>query len=135
MDPDPLHAITRIHQLMAPWVAGTPDPTAVGDAHLALTYGQLDAAARTAQAHLEGLGLRPGDRLLVVGENCVALCVLVLAASRMDVWSVVANARRRDKKHDREIDFDSTDPIPDEGVRDADPDLKEGLHAAISACT
>lgn len=47
--------------------------------------------------------------------------------------SVVANARRRDKKHDREIDFDSADPIADEAVAEADPDLKEGLHAAISA--
>ncbi len=74
------------------------------DAHLSLSYAQLDAAARTAQAHLEGLGLRPGDRLLVVGENCVALCVLVLAASRMDVWSVVANARLSDREIDLFID-------------------------------
>lgn len=100
MAPDPQHALTRIHQLMAPWVASTPDAPAVRDAHLSLTYAQLDAAARAAQAHLEGLGLRPGDRLLVVGENCVALCVLVLAASRMDVWSVVANARLSDREID-----------------------------------
>jgi long-chain acyl-CoA synthetase len=85
MTPEPQQARTRIHELMAPWVTGTPDAPAVRDAGLALSYVQLDAAARAAQAHLEGLGLRPGDRLLVVGENCVALCVLVLAASRMDV--------------------------------------------------
>ena len=47
--------------------------------------------------------------------------------------SVVANARRRDKKHEREIDFDSADPIADDKVSDADPDLKEQLHAAISS--
>ena len=100
MAPDPQHKLTRIHQLMAPWVADTPDAPAVRDAHQSLTYAQLDAAARAAQAHLEGLGLRSGDRLLVVGENCVALCVLVLAASRMDVWSVVANARLSDREID-----------------------------------
>ncbi len=33
---------------MSPWVAGTPDAPAVRDAHLALTYAQLDAAARDA---------------------------------------------------------------------------------------
>ena len=47
--------------------------------------------------------------------------------------SVVANARRRDKKHEREIDFDSADPIADDAVVGADPDLKERLHAAITA--
>jgi RNA polymerase sigma-70 factor (ECF subfamily) len=47
--------------------------------------------------------------------------------------SVVANARRRDRKHEREINFDATDPIADDTVADADPDLKEGLHAAINA--
>ncbi len=41
--------ITHIHQLMAPWVADTPDAPAVRDAHLAVTYTQLDAAARRAQ--------------------------------------------------------------------------------------
>lgn len=47
--------------------------------------------------------------------------------------SVVANARRRDRKHEREIDFDSTDPIADDSAVEADPDLKEGLQAAINA--
>lgn len=47
--------------------------------------------------------------------------------------SVVANARRRDKKHEREIDFDSADPIADDAVANADPDLKQCLHAAITA--
>lgn len=47
--------------------------------------------------------------------------------------SVVANARRRDRKHDREVDFEAVDPIADDAVVGADPDLREGLHAAISA--
>jgi RNA polymerase sigma-70 factor (ECF subfamily) len=32
-----------------------------------------------------------------------------------------------------EIEFDQAEPIADESVGNADPDLKEGLHAAISA--
>ncbi len=104
MHAPPQYAHTRIHQLMDAWVAQTPTAPAVRDAHMALSYRELDAAARSAQAHLAGLGLRPGDRLLVVGENCVALCVLVLAASRMDVWSVVANARLSDREIDLFID-------------------------------
>lgn len=47
--------------------------------------------------------------------------------------SVVANARRRHRGRDRETDFDSIEPIADDRVADADPDLKERLHAAIES--
>ena len=72
------------------------------------TREQLDMAYRVAAEIGEVMVERflPGSdyRLLVVGENCVALCVLVLAASRMDVWSVVANARLSDREIDLFID-------------------------------
>lgn len=91
---------TRIHQLMAPWVASRPDAPALRDAHVALTYRQLDEAAAAAAAQLASLGVRPGDRVLVVGENCAALGVFVLAASRLDAWIIVANARLSDREID-----------------------------------
>ena len=97
---DPQEAPTRIHQLMAPWVAELPDAPAVRDAHAALSYRALRDASVAAQVQLEALGVRPGDRVLVVGENCVTLCVLVLAASRMDAWIVVANARLSEREID-----------------------------------
>jgi acyl-CoA synthetase (AMP-forming)/AMP-acid ligase II len=100
MPPDSRPTPTRIHQLMEPWVADRPDLPAVRDAHLALSYRQLQEASVATQAQLKALGVRPGDRLLVVGENCVALCVLVLAASRLDAWTVVANARLSEREID-----------------------------------
>ena len=108
MPPDSRPAPTRLHQLMEPWVAARPDLPAVRDAHLALSYRQLHEAAVATQAQLQALGVRPGDRLLLVGENCVALCVLVLAASRLDAWTVVANARLSE----REIDLFVTHARP-----------------------
>jgi RNA polymerase sigma-70 factor (ECF subfamily) len=47
--------------------------------------------------------------------------------------SVVANGRRRERRRERDTDIDSIGPIADERVAEADPDLKEQLHAAIDA--
>ena len=42
---------------------------------------------------LSALGIRPGDRMMIVSENCIALAGLLLAASRIDAWAIVANPR------------------------------------------
>ena len=91
---------TRIHDLMAPWVARQPAAPALRDAFAALSYQELHNEAIAAAAHLKSLGVRSGDRVLVVGENCVALGVLVLACSRLDAWIVVANARLSEREID-----------------------------------
>ena len=92
MSQEARQAPTRIHHLMEPWVAKQPAAPALRDAHGALSYRELHEASMAAEEHLKTLGVRPGDRVLVVGENCVALGVLVLAASRLDAWIVVANS-------------------------------------------
>ena len=58
-----------------------------------LDYRQLaDAVAATATL-LAALGARPGDRVLIVNENCAAAIVLGLAANRCRAWPVLVNAR------------------------------------------
>ena len=47
--------------------------------------------------------------------------------------SVASNAKRRLRRHERELDFDSAGPIAAEPTPEADPDLREQLHAAIDA--
>ena len=42
-------------------------------------------------AALKSLGIRAGDRMIIVSENCIALAALLLAASRIDAWAIVAN--------------------------------------------
>lgn len=91
---------TRIHDLMAPWVARQPAAPALRDAFAALSYQELNDEVVSAEARLRSLGVRSGDRVLVVGENCVALGVLVLACSRLDAWVVVANARLSEREID-----------------------------------
>ena len=41
----------------------------------------------------EGLGIRPGDRVMVVCENCRASVAIFLALGAMDAWPVLVNAR------------------------------------------
>ena len=83
----------RIHALLDPWVERSPGLPALRDAHGAYTYGELAEASAEAADQLRQWGVGAGDRVLVVGENCVAAAVLVLAASRLDAWICVANAR------------------------------------------
>ncbi len=47
--------------------------------------------------------------------------------------SVAANTRRRNKRHERETDFDSVEPIAASERDEIEPDLKERLHEAIDS--
>src|SRR3546814_1754498 len=76
------------------WVACTPDQPAIADDHFRWTYADLDLHIRQAAQYLQSLGVRPGDRVVLIGENSATLAALVLAAGRLDAWAVLENARR-----------------------------------------
>ncbi len=57
------------------------------------TYAQLAEAVDEAGALLRSLGVRPGDRVMLVGENCLTLVALILAAGEADAWAAIINAR------------------------------------------
>lgn len=83
----------RLHQTMAPWVASDPERIAIMDAHRAMRYAELDAAVRETAETLRTLGVRGGDRVVLVTENSVGCAVILLALSAIDAWSVPVNAR------------------------------------------
>jgi long-chain acyl-CoA synthetase len=83
----------RIHEVTAGHVAETPDRVALIEDGACLTYRELDQWVTELAAVLESLGIRAGDRMVIVSENCMALAALVLAASRIDAWAIVANPR------------------------------------------
>jgi len=58
-----------------------------------LTYATLADRVTQAADLLRDAGIRGGDRLMLVGENSIALAVMILAASRLDAWAVIVNAR------------------------------------------
>jgi acyl-CoA synthetase (AMP-forming)/AMP-acid ligase II len=75
------------------WAARTPDAVALCDGALRWTYAQLSAGVDAAAQTLQELGVRPGDRLMVVGENCAAQVALTFAAAAIDAWIVHVNSR------------------------------------------
>ncbi|MDM0032446.1 AMP-binding protein [Variovorax sp. J22P271] len=102
MKPEP-EVACRVHELLHPWVAVQPEAVALRDAQVSLTYGQLEHEAESMARRLEDEKVRPGDRVLLVGENCVALCVLFLALSKVDAWTIVVNARLTSREIDQSL--------------------------------
>ncbi|MBE0464020.1 MAG: class I adenylate-forming enzyme family protein [Halomonadaceae bacterium] len=69
------------------------DQPAIVDDQVRWSYAELGQEIHAACHWLKTLGIRPGDRIMTVSENCRALVVLLLAASEMDVWLAIVNSR------------------------------------------
>ncbi|MRX09072.1 AMP-binding protein [Pseudoduganella sp. FT25W] len=84
---------SRLSAIPRRWAERTPHASALHDGQRHWTYAELAAAIDTATAQLRAWQLRPGDRLAVIGENCVAQVVLTFAAAELDAWIVHLNGR------------------------------------------
>jgi acyl-CoA synthetase (AMP-forming)/AMP-acid ligase II len=73
--------------------AQTPHAPALHEAGRTLTYAGLVARIDEYAALLAARGVRPGDRVLLVSENCAAQVALIFAASTLGAWIVNVNAR------------------------------------------
>jgi acyl-CoA synthetase (AMP-forming)/AMP-acid ligase II len=82
----------RITDVVAPWTERSPDRPALVEASGTWTYRQLALAISKTQAWLRELGVRPGDRVMIVGENCREFVAILLASAGMDAWPVLVNA-------------------------------------------
>ena len=91
----------RIHQVLEPHVSSTPDRVALIEEGTSWTYRELDRAVTDIATALKPLGIRAGDRMIIVSENCIALAALLLAASRIDAWAIVANPRLSPRELDQ----------------------------------
>ena len=83
----------RLHTVIDRACLETPDRPAVSDDRVSWTYGQLDAVVTDMSLALRDQGLRPGDRLMIIGENCNEVAALIFAASRSSAWAIVVNPR------------------------------------------
>lgn len=83
----------RLSDIPRSWAIRSPDAIALSEAGTVMSYKQLDDAVDAAVKLLRERGVRPGDRLMIVAENCIAQVVLMFAAARMDAWAVNVNAR------------------------------------------
>jgi acyl-CoA synthetase (AMP-forming)/AMP-acid ligase II len=83
----------RISDVIKPFVHQSPDHPALVQGDVTWTYAELAAAVKDTALILKLYDIRPGDRVMVVSENSLALVALILAISEIDAWSVVANPR------------------------------------------
>jgi long-chain acyl-CoA synthetase len=83
----------RIDAIPRAAAARTPDAPALADAGRTLSYRVLADAVDRHAALLRGLGVRPGDRVLLASENCIAQVALIFAASTVGAWIVNVNPR------------------------------------------
>lgn len=92
----------RIHELVARHAAKRPDALALVDHDgRRLTWREYAQAVDKAVAVLREAGVRGGDRVVIVLENCVAVAAMLMAASRLDAWAVLVNARLSAPELDR----------------------------------
>src|SRR5271167_2126516 len=82
-----------IGDAIKPWAERSPDRLALVENSGNWTYGQLDTVVTETRAWLRDSGVRPGDRVMLVCENCRAFIAIFLALTGMDAWPVLANAR------------------------------------------
>ncbi|HYX00837.1 MAG TPA: AMP-binding protein [Reyranella sp.] len=91
----------RLDQVFRLWARSAPhQPALIGDGKV-WTYGALAGVVDDAATGLRKHGVRPGDRVMVVSENSLALAALILAISAVDAWSVVVNPRLSEREVDQ----------------------------------
>src|SRR5271167_2409340 len=83
----------RLGDVIRPWVERTPDHPALVEASGSWTYKQLNTVVQETQTWLRDLGVRPGDRVMVVIENCRAFIAILFALTAMDAWPVLVNSK------------------------------------------
>ena len=83
----------RISDIIKPFARHSPDHPALVQGDVTWTYAELAAAVADTTGILKFYDVRPGDRVMIVSENSLALVALILAASEIDAWSVVVNPR------------------------------------------
>ncbi|MGA8214149.1 MAG: class I adenylate-forming enzyme family protein [Candidatus Sulfotelmatobacter sp.] len=83
----------RISEVVKPWAERSPDRPALVETSGIWTYRQLASAISETQVWLRKSGVRPGDRVMIVGENCREFVAILLASAGLDAWPVLVNAR------------------------------------------
>jgi long-chain acyl-CoA synthetase len=82
----------RICDAIKPWIERTPNHPALVEASGAWTFEQFDKVIGETQSWLRELGIRPGDRVMIVCENCRAFIAILFALTAIDAWPVLVNA-------------------------------------------
>jgi len=83
----------RIHEAFDDWLARDPQRPFLHLPGRDVDFAALGALVDALERELRDDGIRPGDRVLIVAENCPEHVALILACSRVGAWSCGVNAR------------------------------------------
>lgn len=96
-DPDPAAILAalprRLHEPVLSQAQLNPHAIALIDGRGTWCFAELAESIRTGAAWLAKAGVRGGDRVLIIAENCREASALLLACSAIDAWAVLVNAR------------------------------------------
>jgi long-chain acyl-CoA synthetase len=81
----------RISDVIERWAESSPDHPALVGALGVWSYRKLDSVVAETRDWLTKSGIRPGDRVMILGENCRAFAAVLLAACSLDAWPVPVN--------------------------------------------
>lgn len=84
---------TRIHALFDRWLRDEPERGFLLLPDRTVNFAELGRLVDVAETELRSNGVRTGDRVLIVAENCPEHVALLMACSRVGAWSCGVNAR------------------------------------------
>lgn len=90
----------RVETIAARWASGRGGAVALCDARGEWSWRDLEHGRKQLAELLLTLGVRSGDRVMVVADNCASLVALLLAISSVHAWTVVVNPRLRPRELD-----------------------------------
>ena len=93
--PDRIHAVYDEHARRA------PERAALAEGKTVWTYAQLADRVEATASNLADIGVRRGDRVVLVSENSISLACLLFACSRLGAWGIVANPRLSPRELDQ----------------------------------
>jgi long-chain acyl-CoA synthetase len=82
----------RISDVVKRWADRLPDHRAVVDPNGGWTYRELEKIISQTADWLRSSGVRAGDRVMIVGENCREFVAVLLGVASLDAWPVPVNA-------------------------------------------
>lgn len=84
----------RIHEMVQHQAKTRPHAPAIVDVDdRVVTWSAYNTLILEAEALLQAQSVGAGERVLIIAENCIAVPVLMMAASRIGAWGVSVNAR------------------------------------------
>jgi long-chain acyl-CoA synthetase len=83
----------NLRDAIQPWAERSPEHPALVESSGMWTYGQLNRVVGETCNWLRESGVRPGDRVMLVCENCRAFIAVFLALNEIGAWPVLVNAR------------------------------------------